>query len=82
MPHHDPTEFPENPCPTGECVWDMIGGKRVEWCNECGIALRDEAKRLGARCCYDLDAGHAPTTGHGGFNVRDGRRHGPEGVYG
>ena len=23
-------------CPTGECIWDNIGGKRVEWCGPCG----------------------------------------------
>lgn len=36
MPHHEPTEFPENPCPTEECVW---GGdwyaKREKWCTVC-----------------------------------------------
>ncbi len=60
MPHHDPTEFPENPCPTGECVWDNIGGKRVEYCGECGPALRERCRVAENRCCYDLDEGHAP----------------------
>ena len=36
MPHHEPTEFPENPCPTEECVW--LGdwySKRKLWCAVC-----------------------------------------------
>ncbi len=41
MPHHEPTEFPENPCPTEECVW---GGewfaRRIKWCSVCVDELR------------------------------------------
>lgn len=36
MPHHEPDEFPENPCPTEKCVW--IGdwyAKRELWCTVC-----------------------------------------------
>ena len=36
MPHHDPTEFPENPCPTEECVWDgdWFAARKL-WCPVC-----------------------------------------------
>ncbi len=49
MPHHDPTEYPENPCQTGECVWAdkewaWVGSTRRElWCDECAQwALRQQ----------------------------------------
>lgn len=36
MPHHDPTEFPENPCLTEECVWEGDWyAKRKLWCAVC-----------------------------------------------
>lgn len=36
MPHHEPTEFPENPCPTEECVWSGDWyAKREKWCTVC-----------------------------------------------
>lgn len=60
MPHHDLTEFPENPCGTGECVWDNIGGQRIEWCTECMDKIRTRLLAALNRCCYDLDEGHPP----------------------
>lgn len=60
MPHHDPTEFPEPDCQTQECVWDVIGGKRVECCGECLEKILVQLKQANDRCCYDLDEGHAP----------------------
>ncbi len=36
MPHHDASEFPENPCPTEECVWSGDWyAKREKWCTVC-----------------------------------------------
>ncbi len=36
MPHHDPDQFPENPCPTEECVWSGDWyTKRKLWCTVC-----------------------------------------------
>ena len=60
MPNHDPTEFPENPCSTGECVWDNIGGKRVDWCRDCVAKLLSVLNEAQNRCCYDLNEGHSP----------------------
>jgi len=34
-----PREASDSYCPTGECVWDNIGGSRVEWCGPCGEHL-------------------------------------------
>ncbi len=36
MPHHEQTEFPENPCPTEECEWSGEWyAKREKWCTVC-----------------------------------------------
>ena len=66
MPHHDPLEFPENPCSTGECSWDRIGGKRVMWCSECGGELLMALRMAQSRCCYDLNEGHPASKRHRG----------------
>lgn len=52
MPHHDPTEYPENPCQTGKCVWaDKVWGhmgcRREMWCDECAQwALRQQRNEI------------------------------------